>query len=89
MRLLIRWHSPSGPVPNTATENPERDAACNPSTAMRLVDAVRHRHHFGDDRDLVGQVLGHAEDRCARQQVHVLRPAAEQVRRGPQWRLLP
>ena len=66
-------------MPSTATENPERDPPCKPSTAMPLstpwVTAITSVMTATSS----GRFVRHPEDRCARQQVHVLRPAAEQA----------
>ena len=48
----------------------------------RRVEAVRHRHLLGEDRDVGREAVGDPEDRRAREQVEVLGPAAEEVRRA-------
>ena len=59
----------------------EAAAADQPEQALRRLDAVRHRHDLGQHRNVVRQIVRHPKDRRARQEVHVLRPAAEQMRR--------
>ena len=44
------------------------------------LDPMCHRHHLCKHRELVRQLGGDAEDRCSREEVHQLRPAAEERR---------
>ena len=77
---LARCISPSGPTPSTATVSPKPKPPPGPQRA-RPVEPVRDREQLGQRRQLRGQLVGHPEEARARQQVHQLRPAAEQVRR--------
>ena len=53
------------------------------------VDAVRHGHHLGQHGDLVRESVGDPEQRCSRQEVQVLGPAAEQAWRAGQVEAVP
>ena len=77
---LARCISPSGPMPITATVSPKSNPPPVPVIAAR-VQPVRDRNQLGQRCELRRQVVGHAEEARAREQVHALRPPAEQVRR--------
>ncbi len=57
--------------------------ADQPHQALRRFHAVGDRHDLGQHRHMVGQLVGYPEDARAGQEIHVLGPAAEQVRCRP------
>ena len=54
------------------------------AAAHRLVEPVRDRHRLGQHRHLVGNLVRHAEQRRAGEQVHPLGPSAPEARRPRQ-----
>ena len=63
---LIRWQSPRGPTPSTATRLRKSAAADEAEKRLRRLDAMRHRHDLGQHRNVVRQIVRHSEDRRAR-----------------------
>jgi hypothetical protein len=61
----------------------EAEAAAGLREEPRAVEPVGDRQQLGQRGQLVGQLIRHPEQARPRQEVHPLRPAAEQVRRRP------
>ena len=71
---------PSGPTPDSDRLG-EAAAADEAQQGLRRLDPMGHRHNFGQDCEVIWQVVGNLKQLCTGQQVHVFRPATEEMRR--------